>query len=83
MSAADGSWTPLANDDEGTSHGPFVDATGTTLLMHSTRGDGQWGLWEVPLSGATPQQLRPDGFDKTMTHGTRAANGTITFDSVG
>jgi TolB protein len=82
MSATDGSWTPLPNDDEGTSHGPFADVSGTTLLMHSTRGGGERSIWEVPLNGAPPQMLRPDGFDKVMMHGTRAANGTITFDSV-
>jgi TolB protein len=81
MSATDGAWTPLANDDEGSSHGPFADPSGSTLLMHSTRGGG-YNLWEVPLSGAAPQMLRPDGFDKVMMHGTRGRNGTITFDSV-
>jgi hypothetical protein len=83
MSVTDGSWIPLPNDDEGTSHGPFADVSGTTLLMHSTRGSGEYGIWEIPVAGGSPQLLHPAGFDKPMTHGTRARNGTITFDSVG
>jgi TolB protein len=80
MSAADGSWTPLSNDDAGSSHGPFVDQDGATLLMHSTR-QGPWSIWEVPLDGRTPRELRPPSFRGRMSHATRSNVGTITFDS--
>ncbi|MBT8342296.1 MAG: hypothetical protein HKP58_09205 [Desulfatitalea sp.] len=78
-----GDITPLAADDRGLSHGPFVDADGDTLLMHSTR-DGKWNIYEVPLAGGEPVVLQPEGFDDhTVAHATRAVNGVIAFDSDG
>ncbi|MBT8341689.1 MAG: hypothetical protein HKP58_09565 [Desulfatitalea sp.] len=75
--------TPLAADDKGLSHGPFVGAGGNSLLMHSNR-DGKWNIYEVPLSGGEPVLLKPKGFDDhPVAHATRAVNGVVTFDSDG
>ena len=74
----------LAADNEGRSHGPFVDSNGETLLMHSTRGKGdQHKIWEIPLSGGPPIQLMPPGFDPTanVMHATRSKNGILAFDT--
>jgi Tol biopolymer transport system component len=74
-----GDFVPLANDDRGLSHGPFVDPNGEVLLMHSNRS-GTWQIYELPLDGAGPPRLlQPPGFVKA-THPTRAKNGVITFD---
>jgi Tol biopolymer transport system component len=75
-----GNFIPLKNDDQGRSHGPFVDPGGEVLLIHSTRG-GNWGIWELPLDGSTPRSLHPPGF-QYATHPTRSKNGIITFDVV-
>ncbi len=77
--AEGGDFVPLANDDSGLSHGPFVDPGGEVLLMHSNRS-GTWQIYELPLDGAAPPRLlQPPGFVKA-THPTRAKNGVITFD---
>jgi TolB protein len=77
--AEGGKFVPLANDDRGSSRGPFVDPGGEVLLMHSNR-NGIWKIWELPLDGITPPRLlQPPGFPKA-THPTRARNGVITFD---
>ena len=79
MPAQGGDFTPLANDDKGLSHGPFVDPGGEVLLMHSNRS-GTWKSYELPLDGVTPVRLlQPPGFVKA-THPTRAKNGVMTFD---
>jgi Tol biopolymer transport system component len=80
MSSHDGAWEPLANDDQGQSHGPFFEWSRQQLLMHSTRGAEKHSLWELPLDGGEPRMLRPPGFDEEMAHGTRGRNGVITFD---
>ena len=75
----------FAPDDEGRSHGPFVDPNGKVLLMHSTRGPGdKHKIWEVPLRGGVPKQLAPPGFDSSINvmHATRSTNGTIAFDAL-
>jgi Tol biopolymer transport system component len=78
--AEGGALEPLANDDRGVSHGPWVDPKGEVILMHSTR-DGAWGVWELPLDGSAPTKLDLPGL-AGATHATRASNGSLTFDRV-
>lgn len=70
---------PLANDDSGTSHGPFVDYTDEVLLFHSTRG-GKFGLWELPLDGGEPRQIPLPHLEGEPSHATRSQNGILAFD---
>lgn len=70
---------PLANDDTGTSHGPFVDFNNDTLLMHSTR-NGKFGIWELPLDGTEPRQVLLPELEEMVAHATRSKNGIIAFD---
>lgn len=77
---ADGRFEPFANDDRGNTHGPWLDPAGEVLIVHSDR-DGAWGLYELPLDGSPMRALRPPGHeDRVCGHGTRAANGVLTFD---
>jgi len=69
---------PLSYEGFEESHGPFVDHSGGTLLMHAKRGGAQ-GIWELPLSGGVPRALSPPGFPRAA-HPTRALNRTIVFD---
>jgi hypothetical protein len=69
----------LANDDAGTSHGPFVDYNNDTLLMHSTR-NGEVGIWELPLDGSEPRQIILPELEEMVAHATRSKNGIIAFD---
>jgi len=75
---------PLENDDQGFSHGPFADPGGEVLLMHSTRGQENYSIWELPLDGTPPKKLTPPGFDGpkpgNIGHATRSRNQVITFD---
>lgn len=70
---------PLANDDAGTSHGPFVDYDNDTLLMHSTR-NGKFGIWELPLDGTELRQVLLPELEEMVAHATRSKNGIIAFD---
>lgn len=79
--AGGGEISLLLNDDRGTSHGPFADPNGKSLLMHSTRG-GKYGIWELPLDGSPPRSIQPPGFEEAL-HATRAKNGVIAFDISG
>jgi Tol biopolymer transport system component len=80
VSVADGGWSPLANDDRGSTHGPYADPAGDVLIVHSTR-DGPWRLFELPLDGSPMRALIPPGHEETTCgHGTRARNGVLTFD---
>lgn len=69
----------LDNDDKGWTHGPFVDPNGDALIVHSTRIDGQYRLFEVPLDGSPMRGIEIEGVDHPM-HGTRSRNGILTFD---
>jgi TolB protein len=71
---------PMPNDDQGDSRGPFADPLGNRLLMHSDRG-GDWQIYELPLDGEPPVQLRPPGITEAR-HATRARNGMLTFDVI-
>lgn len=83
VSPKDGSWHPLENDDQGSTHGPFPDPCGKNLLIHSNR-HGRWSIYELPLDGHTPpRRLIPPGFENALcVHPTRATNGAMTFDSI-
>jgi len=71
---------PLANDELGRSHGPFVDATRGVILLHSTRGASRGDrIWELPLDGGPPRLHQPPGF-KSAAHATRSENGVLVFD---
>jgi Tol biopolymer transport system component len=70
---------PLANDDAGTSHGPFVDYNNDTLLIHSTR-NGKFGIWELPLDGTEPRQVLLPELEEAVAHATRSKSGIIAFD---
>ena len=75
-------FTPLANDDRGNTHGPWPDPRGDRLTVHSDR-EGSWRLWELPLDGSPMQRLDPPGHeDAVCAHGTRARDGRLTFDGV-
>jgi Tol biopolymer transport system component len=81
--AEGGKKIPLENDTLRLSHGPFADPDGTCLLVHGIK-EGNWhGIWEIPLNGDPPKNLKPPGFD-TIHHGhaTRSMNGVITFDAL-
>ncbi|MFW2333379.1 TolB family protein [Ilumatobacter sp.] len=69
----------LANDDRGWTHGPFADPNGQVLIAHSTRVDGRYRLFEIPLDGSPMCEITVDGVEHPM-HGTRSRNGVITFD---
>jgi len=83
MAAEGGEVIPLENDLFKLSHGPFADPSGKVLLVHAIK-DGNWhGIWEIPLNGDPPRNLRPQGFDKIHHgHATRGKNGIITFDAL-
>lgn len=74
--------TPLASDDRGDTHGPFVPEHGTSVLAHSNRG-GDWGLWEFGLSDGDepPRCVTPPGFERA-SHPTSSSDGTMAFDVV-
>ena len=76
---------PMINDDQGFSHGPFADPGGEVLLMHSTRGQNHYSIWELPLDGSPPRSLIPPGFEGpthgNLGHATRSRDGTIAFDN--
>ena len=69
---------PLKNDDQGDSHGPFVDDTHNSLLIHSNRS-GKWTLFELPLNGAPSHSIQPPQFKEAL-HATCSINGTLAFD---
>lgn len=69
---------PMANDDKGTSHGPFFDGWKNVILMHSSR-DGKCGIWQLPLDNTPPEKIQIPGFVETL-HATSSENGTIAFD---
>lgn len=79
---AGGDPEPVANDDAGDTHGPFPDPGGDRLVVHSTR-EGHYRLYELPLDGTPMRRLGPPGWDdrRPYAHGTRAEDGTITFDA--
>jgi Tol biopolymer transport system component len=68
------------NDDQGWTHGPFVDPNGEVLIVHSTRIDGRYRLFEVPIDGSPMRALEIEGVAHPM-HGTRSRNGVIAFDA--
>ena len=72
---------PVLNDDRGNSHGPFVDPGGDALLMHSTREDGHYAIYELPLDGTTPRRMDPPGFPSAL-HASRSENGIVAFDVI-
>ena len=81
--AEGGKIMPLANDIFKLSHGPFADPSGAVLLVHAIKEGDFHGIWEIPLNGDAPRQLKPPGFEKIHHgHATRATNGTITFDAL-
>lgn len=83
VSAKGGEVIPLANDNLEVSHGPFADPSGNVLLIHGIKGGEFHGIWEIPLNGDPPRQLKPPGFDNVHHgHATRALDGTITFDAL-
>jgi len=69
----------LPNDDRGWTHGTFADPNGQVLIAHSTRVDGQYRLFEIPLDGSPMREIPIEGVAHPM-HGTRSRNGVITFD---
>ncbi|MEX2422883.1 MAG: hypothetical protein WD990_02795 [Acidimicrobiia bacterium] len=75
-----GTASPIASDDRGITHGPFVQpGSDDRMMAHSTR-DGSWGIWEYPLSGSgEPSLLTPPGFSQAA-HATRSRDGTLVFD---
>jgi TolB protein len=73
--------TPLANDDDGKTHGPFYDPATDTLIVHSTRGQTRYALYDLPLDGGPPRPIVVDGVDHPM-HGTRSRNGLLAFDAL-
>jgi Tol biopolymer transport system component len=81
VSVEDGRWRPLPNDDRGHTHGPFADPARDCVLVHSDR-DGTFALWEIPLDGTAMVKVVPRGHEHgAVTHGTRALNGALTFDT--
>lgn len=73
---------PLANDNFKLTHGPFADPNGKCILVHAIKEEFH-SIWEIPLDGSPPQQLKPPGFDKIHHgHATRGKNGVITFDAL-
>lgn len=78
-----GEIVPLENDDLQLSHGPFADPDGKSILVHGIKEGDFHGIWEIPLNGDPPHQLKPPGFETTHHgHATRATNGIITFDAL-
>jgi len=79
-----GKLVPLENDNLQLSHGPFVDPNGDVILIHGIKKGGEFhGIWEIPLNGNPPRQLKPPGFAKIHHgHATRGKNGVITFDAL-
>ena len=74
----------LKADDDGRSHGPFIDPNGKYLLMHSTRGEGsQHKLWEIPLAGGQVKRLMPPTItaETDIMHVTRSQNNSMAFDT--
>lgn len=83
ISPKGGKVIPLANDNLKLSHGPFADPGGKCILVHGIKEGEYHGIWEIPLDGGSPRQLKPPGFEKVHHgHATRATNGTITFDAL-
>jgi hypothetical protein len=83
VSAKGGEVIPLANDSLSLSHGPFTDPSGKSILVHGIKEGEFHGIWEIPLDGGPPRQLKPPGFDRIHHgHATRAKNGVITFDTL-
>ena len=80
VNLATGGTSPVAADDLGMTHGPFVQpGSNDRMIAHSTRSGG-WGIWEFPLSGSSePRLLTPPGFDQAA-HPTRSQSGTLVFD---
>ena len=78
----DAASVPIAADDTGLTHGPFADPSGDRLLVHSNR-TGHWQIYELPLDASPMRSCTPAAFtDKPTGHGTRAADGTMTFDAM-
>jgi hypothetical protein len=81
MPATGGQPAALTNDDRGSTHGPYADPDGRTLIAHSTRdaapgmGRMSWALYEFPLDGSSPRWLCRGA------HGTRARSGILTYDA--
>ena len=71
----------LYNDDAGKPHGPFYDPATDTLIVHSTRGQTRYALYDLPLDGGRPRPIVVDGVDHPM-HGTRSRNGLLAFDAL-
>jgi Tol biopolymer transport system component len=81
--AKGGKIVPLENDNLRLSHGPFVDPDGKSILVHGIKEGDFHGIWEIPLDGDPPLQLKPPGFEKVHHgHATRGKNGVITFDAL-
>jgi TolB protein len=81
--AEGGQIMPLVNDIFRLSHGPFADPSGDVLLVHAIKEGDFHGIWEIPLNGDSPRQLKPPGFEKIHHgHATRATTGIITFDAL-
>lgn len=83
IAAKGGKIIPLVNDNFKLTHGPFADPNGKSILVHAIDEGEFHGIWEIPLDGGAPQQLRPPGFDQIHHgHATRGKNGVITFDAL-
>jgi Tol biopolymer transport system component len=83
VSAQGGDLIPLANDNLVLSHGPFVDPSGESILVHGFKEGEFHGIWEIPLDGGLPRRLMPSGFEKVHHgHASRGKNGVITFDAL-
>jgi hypothetical protein len=81
--AKGGKIVPLKNDTLQLSHGPFADPSGKSILVHGIKEGDFHGIWEIPLNGNPPLQLKPRGFDEVHHgHATRGKNGVITFDAL-
>jgi Tol biopolymer transport system component len=81
--AKGGKLVPLENDNLQLSHGPFADPKGDVILIHGIKEGEFHGIWEIPLDGNPPRQLKPPGFEKVHHgHATRGKNGVITFDAL-
>jgi len=81
--AKGGKAIPLANDNLKLSHGPFADPNGKSILVHGIKEGEFHGIWEIPLDGGPPRQLKPAGFEKVHHgHATRGKNGVMIFDSL-
>lgn len=85
-----GTIAPLAQDDEGLSHGPSVvpvadpdpDPNNDYLLMHSTREGGAFRIYGIQLPDGKPELLQPPGFENIPAgHATMSIDGVMTFDA--